>query len=126
MTPSTPSPSTRLPPAPYTFGGDEHLFVEISQEMSLPAFFKGMALTTALSQRRIAGVTEICPANASYLVRFHPGQCLVPGALRPGPDRAEPIARCARGHRGHGRRCRHGARYPHHRAAGALRRPVDP
>ncbi|KAB7597625.1 5-oxoprolinase subunit B family protein [Verminephrobacter eiseniae] len=74
MTPSTPSPSTRLPPARYTFGGDEHLFVEISQEMSLPAFFKGMALTTALSQRRIAGVTEICPANASYLVRFDPDQ----------------------------------------------------
>lgn len=62
----------RLPPARYTFGGDEHLFVEISEEMSLPAFFKGMALTSELSRRRLAGVTEICPANASYLVRFDP------------------------------------------------------
>src|SRR6218665_3951842 len=74
MTPSPPSPSTRLPPARYPFGGDEHLFVEISQEMSLQAFFKGLAVTTALTQRRIAGVTEICPANASYLVRFDPDQ----------------------------------------------------
>jgi urea carboxylase len=38
----------------------------------LPAFFKGMALTTELSRRRVAGVTEICPANAAYLVRFDP------------------------------------------------------
>lgn len=63
---------TPLPPARYTFGGDEHLFVEISEEMSLLAFFKGMALTTELSKRQLAGVTEICPANASYLVRFDP------------------------------------------------------
>lgn len=62
----------RLPPARYTFGGDEHLFVEISDEMSLPAFFKGMALTSELRRRRLSGVTEICPANASYLVRFDP------------------------------------------------------
>jgi urea carboxylase len=62
----------RLPPARYTFGGDEHLFVEISEEMSLPAFFKGMALTSELGRRQLAGVTEICPANASYLVRFDP------------------------------------------------------
>ena len=59
-------------PARYTFGGDEHVFVEVSEEMSLPAFFKGMALTTELSRRRVAGVTEICPANAAYLVRFDP------------------------------------------------------
>lgn len=63
---------TPLPPARYTFGGDEHVFVEISEEMSLPAFFKGMALTSELRKRQLAGVTEICPANAAYLVRFDP------------------------------------------------------
>jgi len=63
---------TRLPPARYTFGGDEHLFVEISEEMSLPAFFKAMALTQELSKRNLPGITEICPANAAYLVRFDP------------------------------------------------------
>ena len=58
--------------ARYTFGGDEHVFVEISEEMSLPAFFKGMAICNALRHRAVPGVTEICPANAAYLVRFDP------------------------------------------------------
>jgi urea carboxylase len=56
----------------YSFGGDEHIFVEIDEEMSLEAFFKGMAICSDLEKRRIAGVTEICPSNASYLVRFDP------------------------------------------------------
>jgi urea carboxylase len=56
----------------YSFGGDEHIFVEIDEEMSLEAFFEGMAICTALEKRRIAGVSEICPSNASYLVRFDP------------------------------------------------------
>lgn len=61
-----------LSSARYTFGGDEHVFVEIAEEMSLPAFFKSMALTGELQRRKVPGVTEICPANASYLVRFDP------------------------------------------------------
>ena len=65
--------TTSLPAqARYSFGGDEHLFVEISEEMSLPAFFKGMAICKELSRRALPGVSEICPANASYLVRFDP------------------------------------------------------
>jgi len=56
----------------YSFGGDEHVFVEIDEEMSLEAFFKGMAICTALEKRRIPGVSEVCPSNASYLVRFDP------------------------------------------------------
>ena len=60
------------PSARYTFGGDEHVFVEIGEEMSLPAFFKGMAICTELKRRDIAGVSEICPANAAYQVRFDP------------------------------------------------------
>lgn len=62
----------KLGTARYSFGGDEHIFVEISEEMSLEAFFKGMAITTALADRKVPGVTEICPANASYLVKFDP------------------------------------------------------
>ena len=58
--------------ARYSFGGDEHVFVEIDEQMSLEAFFKGMAICSELGKRRIAGVSEICPANASYLVRFDP------------------------------------------------------
>jgi urea carboxylase len=56
----------------YSFGGDEHVFAEIDEEMSLEAFFEGMAICRELGNRRIQGVTEICPANASYLVRFDP------------------------------------------------------
>ena len=56
----------------YAFGGDEHVFVEVDEEMSLEAFFKGLSITTALREAKIRGVTEICPANASFQVRFDP------------------------------------------------------
>ena len=55
----------------YSFGGDEHVFAEISEEMSLEAFFKGMAICTELQRRALPGVSEVCPANASaqYMAR---------------------------------------------------------
>ena len=56
----------------YTFGGDEHLFVECSEEMSLEAFFKSLSITTALRNNDTKGVVEICPANASFQVKFNP------------------------------------------------------
>ncbi|MCB1485141.1 MAG: allophanate hydrolase subunit 1 [Hyphomicrobiaceae bacterium] len=56
----------------YSFGGDEHLFVEVSEEMSLEAFFKSLSVTNAVRDSKIAGVTEICPANASFQIKFDP------------------------------------------------------
>ena len=56
----------------YTHGGDEHIFVEIDEEMSLEAFFKSLTLASSLREKNIAGVTEICPANASFQVIFNP------------------------------------------------------
>jgi len=56
----------------YSFGADEHVYAEIGEEMSLEAFFKGMAICKELENRRVPGVSEICPSNASYLVRFDP------------------------------------------------------
>lgn len=56
----------------YSFGADEHIFVELSEEMSFSAFFKAIAITNNLAARGIFGITEICPANASYLVKFDP------------------------------------------------------
>jgi urea carboxylase len=56
----------------YAFGGDEHLFVECDESMSLAAFFKSLSMTTAIRESKIAGVTEICPANASFQVKFDP------------------------------------------------------
>jgi urea carboxylase len=56
----------------YSFGGDEHLFVECSDEMSMEAFFKSLSMTNAIRDSRITGVTEICPANASFQIKFDP------------------------------------------------------
>ncbi len=56
----------------YTLGGDEHLFVELSESMNLHAFFRSILITKELAERDLPGVTEICPANASYQVRFDP------------------------------------------------------
>jgi allophanate hydrolase subunit 1 len=56
----------------YSFGGDEHLFVECDESMSLEAFFKSLSMTRAIREAGIAGITEICPANASFQIRFDP------------------------------------------------------
>nr|WP_272209603.1 carboxyltransferase domain-containing protein [Marinicella sp. W31]MDC2875418.1 carboxyltransferase domain-containing protein [Marinicella sp. W31] len=56
----------------YSFGGDEHLFVECSEEMSLEAFFHTLSITNRVRDAKIEGVTEICPANASFQIRFNP------------------------------------------------------
>ncbi|GAB4064506.1 carboxyltransferase domain-containing protein [Ancylobacter sonchi] len=56
----------------YSFGGDEHIFVEVDEEMSLEAFFKSLSMTTAVREADIAGITEICPANASFQIKFDP------------------------------------------------------
>jgi urea carboxylase len=56
----------------YSHGGDEHIYVEMDDEMSLDAFFKSLAMSNAVRDAKIKGVTEICPANASFQVRFDP------------------------------------------------------
>ncbi len=56
----------------FTFGADEHIFVEVSEEMSLEAFFKTLSMTNAVRDAAIKGVTEICPANASFQIKFNP------------------------------------------------------
>ena len=58
----------------FSYGGDEHIFAEVAESMSLEAFFKGLFVTNAVRDARIKGVTEICPANASYQVKFDPDQ----------------------------------------------------
>lgn len=59
-------------PIRYSIAGDEHLFAEVSESMSLDAFFRAMAITRALQQQAIAGVLDICLANASFQIRFNP------------------------------------------------------
>jgi urea carboxylase len=56
----------------YTCGGDEHIYIEMDEEMSLDAFFKSLSMSNAVREAKIDGVTEICPANASFQVKFNP------------------------------------------------------
>ena len=63
---------TELPPARYEFGGDEFVFVELDQQMSIEANFKAMMITKALADRALDGIVDICPSNASYLIRIDP------------------------------------------------------
>lgn len=66
--------ATALPPARYEYGGDEFVFVEIDQAMSLEANFKAMTITASLRDEGLPGVIDICPSNASYLIRVDPEQ----------------------------------------------------
>jgi urea carboxylase len=56
----------------YEYGGDEFIFVQLSEEMSLEANFKGIAITRKLKEKKREGILDICPSNASYMVRFNP------------------------------------------------------
>lgn len=56
----------------YTWGGDEFLFVEIAEGMSLEANFISNSVANALEAQALDGIIDICPANASLLIRFNP------------------------------------------------------
>ncbi|WP_435156970.1 5-oxoprolinase subunit B family protein [Haladaptatus sp. DFWS20] len=61
-----------LPSPRYEYGGDDHVFVELDQEMSFDANFKAMAITQQIREMDLSGLIEVCPANASYLLHFDP------------------------------------------------------
>lgn len=56
----------------YEHGGDEFVFVELSEAMTLEAMFKGMAITNKLKEKNLPGIIDICPGNASYMIRVDP------------------------------------------------------
>ncbi|HZZ45867.1 MAG TPA: carboxyltransferase domain-containing protein [Pseudonocardia sp.] len=58
--------------ARYSWGGDEFLFVEIAEAMSLAANVRVMAIARGLTDQSLSGIVDICPANASLLIRFDP------------------------------------------------------
>lgn len=58
----------------YEYGGDDHVFVELSEEMSFDANFEAQAITQEIRKRDIPGIIEVAPANASYLLHFDPGE----------------------------------------------------
>lgn len=58
--------------ARYTWGGDEFLFIEIAEAMSLVANFTSTAMAARLASEDLMGIIDICPSNASLLIRFDP------------------------------------------------------
>lgn len=74
------SPASAEREARYTWGGDEFLFVEVSESMSLAANFRVMSIAEKLAELELPGIVDICPANASLLVRFDP-DVLPPSSL---------------------------------------------
>ncbi|MGH3090042.1 MAG: 5-oxoprolinase subunit B family protein [Rubrobacteraceae bacterium] len=56
----------------YSYGGDEYVFVELAEGMSLSVNFRAMAITNRLEDENIEGITDICPSNASYMIRMDP------------------------------------------------------
>lgn len=64
----------------YEYGGDEFIFVELSEEMSLEVNFQAMAITNKLKEEKLPGILDICPSNASYMIRFDPDE-IHPDAL---------------------------------------------
>lgn len=55
-----------------SFGGDEYLFVELDEAMSLHAALRVQSMTTRFADLRLPGVLDVAPANSSYLVRIDP------------------------------------------------------
>lgn len=66
------SDGIELTQARYSYGGDEYVFVELSEAMSLEVNFRAMAITNRLKEEEIDGITDICPSNASYMIRLDP------------------------------------------------------
>lgn len=56
----------------FSFVGDEYIYAEISREMDVASAFKALAVARTLQENTIPGILEICPANASYLIRYNP------------------------------------------------------
>ena len=70
----------QLPPARYSYGGDEFVFVELSEEMSFRANFKGRAIIQSLQEKDLPGILDLCPNSTSFLIHFDPAE-LHPDAL---------------------------------------------
>ncbi|WP_436701815.1 5-oxoprolinase subunit B family protein [Nocardioides sp. BYT-33-1] len=55
-----------------SFGGDEYVFVELDEAMSLAAALRVQSITARIADLELSGVLDIAPANSSYLIRVDP------------------------------------------------------
>jgi urea carboxylase len=58
-----------------SFGGEEFVFVELTEYMSLSGALRIQAITAGLAEINLDGVVDICPSNASYMLRVDPNRC---------------------------------------------------
>ena len=65
---------SNLPEARYSYGGDGFVFVELSEEMSFRANFKGRAILRVLEDESPPGIIDLCPNSTSYLIHFDPDE----------------------------------------------------
>jgi urea carboxylase len=63
-----------LPPPRYAHGGDEFVFVELSEEMSFRANLKARATLQQLREYELHGILDLCPNSTSYLIRVDPDE----------------------------------------------------
>lgn len=56
----------------YTYGGEEFILAEFSEEMDLETNLRIQEITKAVEKSAVAGIIDVCPANVSYLLRFDP------------------------------------------------------
>src|SRR3954462_12967022 len=64
----------------YSNGGDEWMLVQLAEGMSVGVNMRALAICRRLEEQRLDGVLDVCPSNASYLVRLDP-DVLHPRAL---------------------------------------------
>ena len=99
----------------YSFGGDEHIFVECDEEMSLEAFFKSLSITKAVREAQI-----------TRRDRDLPGQRLASDQVRSRRDQARGhAARNSRRSRRRSGAAALDAQDAHHRDPGSLQRSLD-
>ena len=59
----------------WSFGGDEFVFVELSEEMSLATTLRVISIVNELRACALDGVLDICAAHVSYMIRVDPEVC---------------------------------------------------
>ncbi len=56
----------------YTHCGDDQVFAQMSDSMSLEVFFKGLSIKNKIKEMQIQGFKEVILGNMTFLVRFCP------------------------------------------------------
>jgi len=64
----------------YSFGGDEFLFMELSEAFDLENIFKIFCIKKEIKEKKIEGIYDVCAGNASILIRFNP-DVIVPDVI---------------------------------------------